>query len=69
MEEEGLIETSEASMGKGGTSSRESMPELMNSSLGTTVTREDSMMVGLTQLAARGSDTELNPGEVGTCTY
>ena len=52
MEEEGSIETSDASVGKDGTSPRESMPELMNSSLGITVTREDSMVSGDTS----GSD-------------
>ena len=46
MEEEGSIETSDASIGKDGTSSMESMPELMNSSLGMTITREDSMVLG-----------------------
>ena len=41
-----MRETSEASIGKDGTFSRESIPELIKSSLGTIVTIEDSMVSG-----------------------
>ena len=63
MEEEGSEEKSGVSLGNDGTSSRESMFDGRKSSLGTTVTIEESMVSGDTSVSDPIGNTGLGCGD------